>query len=413
MTGFIMKLSEEQTNILKGAFERFPNPDYHSEALRMVSDKTGLQEGVIKAWFENRRESLCKNMKTSDEDVQILDGRSINSEVSDDNLDFVELDEAPEGSPPLLVQNQSANGNSYNTLSKEDKAEEYDNLKLQMENLKKQMLLMSHSLDQRDQQLQPPVQPRPQVRHHQPHQQHFLPYPAQDYHHGYHYPPSFPYNPYSPWNLPYPPPEFQIVFLNPPFPRIDIIARKDHPEPTADTASKEAVTISPNVSTFAVEETTESKDIEKKCVEDDESYKGQDCEKDIVLEDEEPLFEKIPKMGRDLVDIVDNFEKKVLVEIEKDNIKIDATPLKKRTYNDLDKPESVKKKYRLPPTPYKINRDEKQNEVVEILLKLSDGNTINVLGKKAKKASKDMDFTKQISNKESTALKSIFLFIIF
>ena len=33
----------------------------------------------------------------------------------------------------------------------------------------------------------------------------------------------------------------------------------------------------------------------------------------------------------------------------------------------------------------------KQNEVVEILLKLSDGNTINVLGKKAKKASKDMD----------------------
>ena len=33
----------------------------------------------------------------------------------------------------------------------------------------------------------------------------------------------------------------------------------------------------------------------------------------------------------------------------------------------------------------------KGNEVVEILLKLSDGNTINVLGKKAKKASKDMD----------------------
>ena len=158
-----MKLSDEQKNILKGAFERFPNPDHHSEALRMVSDKTGLQEEVIKAWFEKRRKSLCQNMKTSDEDVQILDGRPPNSEASDDNLDFVELDEAPEAeSPQWSVQNQNSNGKSHNTLSKEDKAAEYDNLKLQMENLKKQMLQMSRSLDQRDQQLQP------QVRHQQP-----------------------------------------------------------------------------------------------------------------------------------------------------------------------------------------------------------------------------------------------------
>ena len=83
-------------------------------------------------------------------------------------------------------------------------------------------------------------------------------------------------------------------------------------EPTADIVSKEAVTISTNVSTLSVKESREvSENLDKTSVEDDESLNGQECEMDIVLED-----------------IVDNFEKQVLVEMEKDNLKIDATPMK-------------------------------------------------------------------------------------
>ena len=345
-----MKLSEEQTNILKGAFERFPNPDYHSEALRMVSDKTGLQEGFIKTWFEKRREALCKNMKTSDEeDIQILDGVPLNSEVSDPNPDFVELDEAPEDSSPLLVKTQSSN--SHNALSKEDKAAEYDNLKIQMDNLKKQMLMMSQSLDQRDQQ-QPPV--LPQVRYQQPqhHYQHqYLPYPAQEYNHGYHQPLSFPYNPYSPWHLPYPPPEFQIIFLNPPpVPRSKDIPRKDLPD---DIIEEEATMC------------LSTKGVSKECEDLDEEANVEDekCLKEIALE--EPPCEKIPEKLEELVEIVDNFEKQVQEEIEKDNLKIDATPIKKRINEDVNKPESLRKRYRLPPTPYKVNTDENQREIVD------------------------------------------------
>ena len=344
------KLSEDQKNILIGAFERFPNPDYHSEALRMVSDKTGLSEGVIKKWFQKRREALCKNMKTSDEeDVQIL-----NNTEPDDDLDFVEIDEASDKSTSL-VKTQSSNSNS--TLSNEDKAAEYDNLKIQMENLKKQMLQMSHSLDQRDQQLQPSVHPHVRYQHHQPqhHYQHqFLPYPAQEYSHGYHQPISFPYNPYSPWHLPYPPPEFKIIFLNPP----PVLRNENKIEKETESVGTESNEV---VTTASIE----SADLTKEPNHDDEK-----SQKKIVLE--EPPCEKIPERSEELVDIVDNFEKQVQEEIVKDNLKIDVTPMKKRITpmkkrinDDLDMQENLKKRYRLPPTPYKVNSGENQKEIAD------------------------------------------------
>ena len=55
------------------------------------------------------------------------------------------------------------------------------------------------------------------------------------------------------------------------------------------TASKEGVTTSTNFSTFSVEETTESEDPGKEKVDHSVSFDGEECDKDIVLDDHQEV----------------------------------------------------------------------------------------------------------------------------
>ena len=93
MTGRFIKISDEQKKVLKGAFKRMPYPDRYEGALKLVSNKTGLQEELIKRWFARRREALGaeKSKHYDEEEIQILDGEQVETDSVQD--DFSDLDE--------------------------------------------------------------------------------------------------------------------------------------------------------------------------------------------------------------------------------------------------------------------------------------------------------------------------------
>ena len=146
-----------------------PYPDRYEGALKLVSNKTGLQEELIKRWFARRREALgAKKMKPYDEEeIQILDREqvepdSVQEDFSDldedvelDDDDYILLDEAhaeeEEDLEQFFIEKEdnlvSVTSTSGPEKSNEEKAAGYDIMSLQFEKLKAEMMEMSKSLN--------------------------------------------------------------------------------------------------------------------------------------------------------------------------------------------------------------------------------------------------------------------------
>ena len=269
--GRSIKISEEQKVVLKATFKRRPYIENIPVSLKRVSVRTGLREEHVVRWFQKRREALGTKRKSyEEEEIQILDNESVepdsglnegdlDEDVDLEDEDYIFVDEELEYEVDDADEDIeiSVTSTSGPVMSSEEKASEYDRLKDQIEKMKNEMHQMSQTFDKRQMILSRPTStpspapvavPSPSPRHllqHQPlpsqcnrgafedsyqqqhlqlgfgqqqqmfhpqYQQNPLPYPRYDYD-QYHLPQVYPYNPYSSWNLPYPPPDFQIVIF--------------------------------------------------------------------------------------------------------------------------------------------------------------------------------------------------------
>ena len=75
-----IRISADQKSILKKTFEKFPYPNHSTEALDLMSMKTGLRPELIRKWFQKRR--LALNKTNDDDEIQILDD---NCEINSTN----------------------------------------------------------------------------------------------------------------------------------------------------------------------------------------------------------------------------------------------------------------------------------------------------------------------------------------
>ena len=143
-----IRISADQKSILKKTFEKFPHPNHSTEALDLLSLKTGLRPELIRKWFQKRR--LALNKKNDDDEIQILDDNcEINStntgELENYDEDYIDLDN--DDSSETSSATGAVSSTSGAELSMEAKAAEYNLLKQQMEALQSQMSQMTQNLD--------------------------------------------------------------------------------------------------------------------------------------------------------------------------------------------------------------------------------------------------------------------------
>ena len=228
------EISDEIFLVLDKAFGRFQFYDQDEKSLKILSWKTNLSQDQIKMWFEKRRQN------DTNQDVQILESTNdvSGNGVSPPSIEGSEPE--PSSSKETEISETQNCVSSTTDPNIEEKAANYDIMKQQMENLKREMLHMKNSMEvnMNHEQSNPEqkhsfqnfnMTPNPNNYHHpqmfqqqpQPHQyfqyqyqheQSGLPYPAYDTM-SWVPQPMLPSNPYihSSWCLPYPPPNFQIV----------------------------------------------------------------------------------------------------------------------------------------------------------------------------------------------------------
>ena len=277
-----IRISADQKSILKKTFEKFPSPNHSTEALDLLSLKTGLRSELIKKWFHKRRLALVK--KNDDDEIQILDDNSAtNEELENYDEDYIDLDndDSLETSSTTGAVSSTSSGVE---LSLESKAAEYNLLKQQMEVLQGQLSQMTQNLD-----LTPENPPPPPVSDYYYPSQGYHFHPQQQYPYQYQYQqqplPYPPYNNYfypgysqgqlynsnqSYWALPYPPPDFQLVIPDPP-----TFSREDSSGPAAAVEKQELEDfVEPGGAQLTEDEAAEDlvKDEEPRNKEDGEGY---------------------------------------------------------------------------------------------------------------------------------------------
>ena len=360
----IIKISQEQKSILRAAFDRFPSSDHqkYHEALGVVSMKTGLREEVVKQWFDKRRRDVEETLLEVD-DIQILDHQQQtepDSALEEEKHNEILVDNEE---PSTSREAASVSSTSGPDMSNEEKAAEYDTLREQIEKMKRDMMMMTQSLEQRQQQNQEHqfIPEQQQFHSYQRQQQyhHQLPYPGYGYN-SYHQPQMFPHNPYSPWHLPYPPPDFQILILPHPGPYEEILIADSPEAPTvADMVEESADTAKENDGEHSVsqvdEHVTQEDKVEKESQETKNDYvndvSGAAADNIVAVkqisvatnDDKIDMVSEEPNQS--LISLVDDFEN--VLKADNNASKSEESGSQQDQENDT----SPKKKYRL--TPFK------------------------------------------------------------
>ena len=368
-----IRISEDQKLILKKTFEKFPH--HNAETLDLLSQKTGLRSELVKKWFEKRR--IAERKIKEEDEIQILDESGVNSSKMTENYEYdedsIELD-----NDDICTSVSSTSGVE---MTLEAKAEEYEALKMQMEVLQRQLSQMSQS---------PAASyyyQGPGYNYHQPHQ---YPFP----YHQPQYPPYSLYNGYSHgqvynsnqsfWNLPYPPPNFQIVIptsvddepKEEPKKEVieeDVMGTKDAKEESVDGEELEVVATKEEDNKLDNNEETEESELNKLVESNENLQTKQETLKTVEpTQNEQPL--QTVETGADKENVVAIPETETTEEIA--SLPGTTGEILMR-YKDIDNPHSdetiPQKKYRLTPykndIPEKIEKDPEEKEKTEKISK--------------------------------------------